>query len=409
MSLRIPIILAFFCFLYSCRQPADLVETVTPANGKWLLVIDLGEQLLPVDLQLSNNEEGRIIEVRNADERIPVSNIVINGDSLTIRMPLFDSEFKGIIESEHRISGVWTNHLRKTNNRLPFVATHGVKSRFPSSGTAPDVQGKWAVSFSPDSEDQYPAIGLFEQDGNTVTGTFLTETGDYRYLQGVAANDSILLSCFDGSHAFLFKGKVHGDSIHGMFWSGAHWSEPWSAYRNADAELTNPDSLTFLKEGYDMVDFSFRSTSGNLLSPKDEFYKNKVLLVQVMGTWCPNCIDETRLLSELYGKYNDQGLEVIALAFEKGHDKEAVNAGLKRFKESLGIQYDIAYAGFASKDSAAAKLPFLNHVMSYPTCIVIGRDGMVKKIRTGFSGPGTGDHYAHYKAGFEDFLVALLE
>ena len=67
-----------------------------------------------------------------------------------------------------------------------------------------------------------PVFSNSTPDGR-VTGTFLTETGDYRYLEGVVDGDSLKLSCFDGSHAFLFHAALDQDSFRGRFWSGTHW------------------------------------------------------------------------------------------------------------------------------------------------------------------------------------------
>jgi thiol-disulfide isomerase/thioredoxin len=293
---------------------------------------------------------------------------------------------------------------------VPFVARAGQTHRFdgPSDGAA-SIAGTWEVHFNKHSSDGYNAIGLFQQhaDGR-ATGTFLTETGDYRYLEGAVSGDSMRLSCFDGSHAFLFSATLDGDSLMGRFWSGTHWQEPWVAYRNPTYQLRDPDSLTCLREGYSMIDFQFPDLEGQLVSPSDQRFKDKVLMVQIMGSWCPNCVDETILLNEVYKSYADQGLEVIAVAFEKYTDQTKAVDGLKRFRETLGVEYTIVHGGLASKEMAAAALPFLDRVMSYPTCIFVDRKGMVRRIRTGFYGPSTGEHYRTYSRNLHTFVRELL-
>jgi hypothetical protein len=54
------------------------------------------------------------------------------------------------------------------------------------------------------------------------------------------------------------------------------------------------------------------------------------------------------------------------------------------------------------------KLPMLNHVLSYPTTIFIDKTGALRKIHTGFNGPGTGDKYIEFKTDFEGFVSELL-
>ncbi len=49
-------------------------------------------------------------------------------------------------------------------------------------------------------------------------------------------------------------------------------------------------------------------------------FKNKVVIVDIMGTWCPNCHDEEPLLVDLYNRYHKDGLEIVGLAYEYTDD-----------------------------------------------------------------------------------------
>ena len=372
--------------------------------------LDLGGKVLPFSFSLDRASDSLwVVIIHNGAEEIAVSDVVIGGDSISIRMPLFDSEFIGKIANDSLINGRWYNHLKGPDYSLPFRALAGAAHRFPIGSSTGLVSGSWETHFSHGTPDAYNAIGVFNADAKGgLTGTFLTETGDYRYLEGGLHNDSLRLSCFDGSHAFLFEAALNGDSLIGRFWSGSHWQEPWVATRNEEYKLRDPDSLTTLREGYDMIDFRFPDTEGKLVSSRDEQFRGRVLMVQVMGSWCPNCVDETRLLQEVYTKDHDRGLEIISIAFEKQADQERAIEGLKRFKTALDVHYPVLYGGLASKEVASAKLPFLEHLMSYPTCVFIDRAGRVRRIRTGFYGPGTGPHYDHYKRNLDVFLEGML-
>lgn len=408
---------ALFLFLLLCfgacssNNGDNGPKASTPATGSWRMDLMIGPKRIPFrfDLELKENRTWGV-RMYNAEETILVDDVTLSGDSIRIRMPLYDSEFIGVVRSSDRIEGSWHNYLRGPDYTIPFVATSGKQGRFITKNRAStNVSGQWAARFTPDDGDEYPGIGLFQQDASgLITGTFLTETGDYRYLEGVLSGDSLLLSCFDGSHAFLFEARILNDSMEGRFWSGTHWQTAWTALRDDRATLRHPDSLTRLREGYDMVDFRFPDLQGRLVSPKDEAYKEKVLLVQIMGSWCPNCVDETRLLNEMYGRYHDQGLEIISIAFEKQADTSRAIEGLKRFRDVLDVRFPILYAGSSSKASASEKLPFLDHVMSFPTCIMVDRRGHVRRIRTGIYGPSTGAHYIAYRNHLGAFLEQLL-
>ncbi len=397
--------------LLACGQGDRSAKVIAPQVGAWRMELELNGPTLPFLFDLEQNADGGwMMYVHNGAETIDVDDIALQGDSITIRMPLFDSEFKGRLVSSDRMEGEWLNHLKGPDYRIPFIATAGRQDRFRSNGARhTSISGQWEVRFNPHAAEAYPAIGLFEeQEEGRTTGTFMTETGDYRYLEGVVQGDSLKLSCFDGSHAFLFKAALSGDSMVGRFWSGTHWQEPWIAHRNPGFKLRDPDSLTFLREGYDMVDFRFPDLSGTSVSPNDPEYKGKVVMIQIMGSWCPNCVDETRLLNELWERYHEQGLEVLSVAFEKYEDPARALEGLERFRDALDVRYPILYAGRSSKAVASEKLPFLNHVMSFPTCIMVDRQGKVRRIRTGNYGPSTGQHYINYKRSLEVFVERLL-
>lgn len=401
--------IAFALFASCAVKERSLPE---PRRGIWRMELDLNGPMLPFNFSLQKTAVGQwIMVVHNGSENITVSDIALRQDSLLMRMPLFDSEFRGVVKSDSLIEGRWFNYLKGPEYSIAFRATAGDSTRFAerTNVSAQSVSGIWETHFSGGAPEAYNAVGVFESgDGNKVSGTFMTETGDYRFLQGSLIGDSLYLSCFDGSHAFLFRAALRGDSLHGTYWSGVHWKEPWCARRNAAYTLRDPDSLTTLREGYDMIDFRFQDLNGSWVTPRDSTFLGKPLMVQVMGSWCPNCVDETRLLNEVYAKYRNRGLGVIAIAFEKYDDPARAIGGLKRFQQTLGIQYPLLYGGNASKDEAGAKLPFLDHLMSYPTCIFIDRGGVVRRIRTGFYGPGTGGHYDHYKQNLDSFIEQLL-
>ena len=384
------------------------LEKPVQLEGTWHFALNIGKQNIPFEAELIN-ENGKLqFYAVNGEERIRADEFELERDSIFIRLPIFNTSLIGKVEDD-RIVGQFQDHSRKGDYLIPFIATRGSRTRFPVvSEPNMDVSGRWKVEFSPGSDNQYMAIGEFTQKGDTAFGTFLTTTGDYRYLEGNVSGDSLLLSCFDGSHVFLFKAKVSGNNIEGMFWSGCHWNENWSGTRDENFELPDPTTLTFLKPGYSEVDFSFQNLKGETVSLKDAKYADKVVIVQIMGSWCPNCMDETAYLVSLYNKFNAQGLEVISLAFERGDSPETKLRSLSRLKDHFSIPYEILLAGSASKTEAAAKLPMLNHVLSFPTAIYIDRKGKVRRIHTGFSGPGTGEYYKEFVEETDQFVTQML-
>ena len=299
----------------------------------------------------------------------------------------------------------------KGDYRITFRAVHGKDYRFTDLQKTPatDISGRWETTFGVDTDNPYKAVGIFEQQNNHLTGTFQTETGDYRYLEGTVQGNKFYLSCFDGAHAFLFEGKIQEDNtLLGAFLSGKHYKTLWQATRNEDYVLTNPDSLTFLNPGYTHFDFAFENVEGKTISLSDPQFDNKIKLVQIMGTWCPNCLDETRFLQEYMQNNKNPDITWISLAFERYRDKAKAIAVLQNYKKSLLLDHEILLAGYANKKEAAEVLPMLNHVLSYPTLIFIDKNNTVRRIHTGFSGPATQD-YADFVKEFDTFVRQLLE
>lgn len=389
-------------FLFSCSTKQALKP------GAWRGLVDVQGQELPMNFEVAVNDNEYQITLKNLDEKILLDEIEIKDDSVIMHMHIFDTEIRAKIDGE-TLSGYYTKNYEK-DYKLPFTASFGKEYRFVevSNDTFEDFSGTYDVDFVHEG-DTTVAVGIFNQTGNQVSGTFLTTIGDYRYLEGNVVNDQMMLSTFDGNHSFLFKArKLEDGSLTGDYWSGLSWYESWTGIPNANAALPDAESLTFLKEGFDKIEFSFPDLSGIMVSLTDDQFKNKVLILQIFGTWCPNCMDETRFLSQWYSKNKDKEVKILGLAYEAKDDFDYASDRVKKMKERLSVPYDLVIAGYKDKEEAAKTLPMLNHIMSFPTTIFIGKDGKVKRIHTGFSGPGTGIHYERFIQRFNETINACL-
>lgn len=403
-------------FMMACNNIATpLKQELTP--GIWRGVIHLQEQELPFHFRLSGTApDSLFLTLLNGEEELAAGQVTVKGDSLVMPMHIFDTQINAVIQEDGSLKGVWQKNYAD-NYQLPFMAVfedpQKKGKRFNTSDTPPatSLSGRWAVNFlGEDTTTTQPnAVGIFEQRGNSLTGTFLTPTGDYRYLEGSVAGDEFSLSAFDGEHAFLFKGNVRStDRLEGTFWSGKTWEEKWVATRNENASLPHADSLTFLKPGYDQLSFSFPNLEGELVSLTDSAYRNKVVIVQLFGSWCPNCMDETKFLADWYRRNQSKEVAIIGLAYEKKDDFEYARQRVLKMADKLNVGYDFLIAGTSDKQQAAETLPMLNHVLAFPTTIFLDKSGTIRRIHTGFSGPGTGAAYEAYVEDFNLFVDKLL-
>ncbi len=337
------------------------------------------------------------IEFRNAEETIIVDDIHFGldrktaFDTITINFPTYDTYFKGILD-EGIIEGHW--HVNyKENYRIPFIAFHGQDHRFTTVKTTPaDFDGKWDITFDYDTEDPYKAIGIFKQKGNYIDGTVMTETGDYRYLEGEVQENKMKLSVFDGAHAFYFEAKNTGEkNITGVFKSGKHYTSNWIAERNEDIELGNPFELTKVIDPQYNWQKSFTNVRGEEESLVSEKWQEAdIKIVNIIGSWCPNCKDETRFLKQYLTENADKNIYMTSVCFERYKDDLERNLKqIQTYKSQMEIPWRMLYGGYASKALASEQFPFLNKIISYPTMMIIDKEDKIKYIHTGFNGPAT--------------------
>jgi thiol-disulfide isomerase/thioredoxin len=391
--------------------------------GEWRAILRSSGGELPFTLLIEERDGRLYAYALNGTERAPFSDVQINGHQVEMAFAWYDAEIRADVESDGQVlTGRWRKTAADGNSVLGFRAERGAgQSRFkplqltklePGAQRAlPDVSGEWAAEFT-DEDGSEPAQGEFRQDGKHVSGTFLTPTGDYRFLEGSFEDGVLRLSTFDGAHAFLFVARAdENGELTGDFWSRDSYHATWVAHRRVEGEEVVPDGWTLVGVNNDEARFTFAfdDLNGERVTQGDPRFEGKVVVVNLFGSWCPNCNDEAPLLAEWYREFRDSGLEIVGLAFEYTGDVERDRRQMARYADRHGIEYTLLLGGTSDKTDAAANLPDVDRVIAYPTTVFIGRDGTVRKIYSGFSGPGTGEHYEQLKADFEELIKTLLK
>ncbi len=392
-------------FFWGCEPAKPVLKT-----GTWRGVLEIQGQELPFNFRVSKDSTGGFdVYLKNAKEELLLDEVIFKNDSVDFVLHAFDAQLRVAINGDS-LTGYFILNYRD-NYRIPFNAAFGQDFRFApteSKEVSTNFSGKYQVLFTNES-DTTQAVGLVTQRGSYAEGTFLTTTGDYRFLEGSVFHDTLFLSTFDGNHTYLFKAYKQNDStLLGDYWSGKSFHQNWKGIKTERASLPNPESLTYLKEGYDRIEFDFPDVNGNLVSLKDDKFKNKVVILQIFGTWCPNCMDETKFLSPWYSENKDRGVEILGLAYERKDDFVYASGRVKKMKEKWNVPYDFVIAGVDDKAKASETLPALNQLVAFPTTIFIGKDGKVKHIHTGYEGPGTGIYHERFVERFNQIVNELL-
>jgi thiol-disulfide isomerase/thioredoxin len=397
-----------------------LIFFVTPGitqslikQGLWHASINRpdGKQIV-FNLRSAIEKSKTVLYIVNASESMRVPDVKIARDSIFINMPVFESGFKAKIISKDSISGVWHRASIAKRIEIPFTATAKNPQRFvPVNGNATqNAKGKWAISFKSYRGNISPAIGEFQQVNNKVTGSVLSPTGDDRYLEGIVSGDSLYLSGFDGIHALLYTAKIDGSNIDGILYSGEKGKETFTGSLSDNPTLPNSAAMSVKNGEEGSLDFTFKDLDSNDVSINDDRFKNKVVIVDIMGSWCPNCMDETAFLSDYYKKNKARGVEVISLAYELTTNFTRSKNSLLKFKNRFDVTYPILITGVSVADSLKTEktLSQLTSIKMFPSTIIIDKKGKVSKIDTGFEGPGTGEYYTNYIKEFTGYIDKLL-
>lgn len=312
--------------------------------------------------------------------------------------------FNGTLTLVSASTGYWTDSLRpKTETgayRVPFRLTEAA-----AITDSQPVAGCWDVWFGESSTEQEGTADAqldLRSNKGQIEGTMRTPTGDYRYLTGQFDGDELTLQTFDGAHLFYF-GATFTDNrwTSGHFYSGNHYHTTWTAAPAKPWDLgvmltqLNPpvDSL-FVR----LVDADGTPYVRNLLPAK-----GRVTVLDVLGTWCPNCMDEVRLLSALPMDHADQ----FSVAFERPDSAAEAYKRLDAFRSEMGVDWDVILGGKANKQVAADAFPFLDRIVSFPTTLFIQDDGTVH-VHSGFNGPATGEAYEEEVAAFMRYSAPAI-
>jgi peroxiredoxin len=396
----------------ACHREAPQTGSAPAVGmGTYRAVLTLPGGELPFGLELHPAGTTTVGFLVNGKERVKLDDVTIVGAHLEIRMPGYENRLIADAKGDELQGEVVLVKLGGKQQHIPLHAQRGREFRFFESAATDntDVSGRWAVNFSDDGAKPEVAVGEFTQSHDVVSGTFLTDSGDHRFLAGQVRGDRLYLSTFDGAHAFLYTAKVAADgALAGDFWSGTAYHERWAAKRDANAALPDAYTLTAMRAGSKHFDFAFPDLAGHTVTSKDPAFQGKVLIVALAGSWCPNCHDEAAFLEPLYREYRGRGVEIVSLMFEHFGDFPHAAEATQRFRQHYGIEYTTLVAGISDKDEAAKKLPMLDHFTAFPTTIFIDRKGDVRKIHTGFSGPATGDHYTRFVDEVKTTLDQLL-
>jgi len=380
-------------------------------DGIWRGQLSVKDNQAPFLFEVKNakTQQATVI-LMNGEERVELKGVICRRDSVIIPIESYDAVIKAAVSGD-KLQGRFLKNYIPNDPGVIFQAQFNNTNRFTSVPNPIDVpvDGKWDVLFVEDKGDTTHNVGIFKTKDHVVTGSILTNSGDMRFLEGTYTATGVLLSAFAGLSPYLIELNFIGkDRFEGTFYT-TRGKTKLIGTRNDKAGLADPYSLTKMKPGKETLSFKLPNIMGQQISLGDERYKNKVVIVSILGSWCPNCLDEMKYLAPWYKANNNRGVEIVGLSFERKDDFAYAKAAISRLKVKYGTEYEILFAGKVGEEATSKALPEVEKVSSYPTTIFIDKKGKVRKIYTGYNGPATGLFYDEFKDEFNKLIDGLLE
>jgi thiol-disulfide isomerase/thioredoxin len=384
--------------------PAALSESVA---GLWNATVNVAGTEIPFKIEFSGDGAAVKGWFFNGDAHEESSSGEFKGGSLVLNFDSYAAVLKATVKD-----GVLDGEYKSSRGKAQAIHAVRASTQTASEVHAPNISGLWYLEGVNSSKKGEKAWRFFvQQKGAEVTASILRVDGDTGALSGAYKDGKFVLSHFSGARPSMLTVTPQADGTLALELSGQHHEGVISGLRPEVArakglpEPVDATAHTAVKDPSQPFTFSFPDLNGKIVSNTDAKFRNRVVLINITGSWCPNCHDEAPFLASLYNKYHAQGLEIVALSFEEAAQLENP-VRLKAFIKEYGINYTVLLGGETS--TAKEKLTQALDWDSWPTTFFVGRDGLVKQVHAGFPGPGSGELYKQATHEFTAEVERLL-
>jgi thiol-disulfide isomerase/thioredoxin len=385
-----------------------LLASGQSVEGTWDATVTMNNVSVPFRMEIDGTGADVHSYFFNGDDRVNPSSIgTFQNGSLVLAFDSYATQLEATLKG-----GILTGtYGGGSGNPYAFQAKRHDPSLVASSDQhAPDISGLWEIQVkSPKGESAWHFV--VNQKGAKIDAAILRVDGDTGTLSGNFKDGKFFLSHFTGERPFYVEVTPQSDGSLQLQIASFHDTQNSVALRPAEARARNlappddPTQHTKVKDPAQPLRFSFPDMNGRIVSSTDEQFQGKVVLVNITGSWCPNCHDEAPLLEELYQKYRGHGLEIVALDFEPAEQLKSLSRA-RAFIKRYGIEYTYLIAGEPSQMNE--KIPQVENLNAWPTTFFIARNGLVRTIHTGFTSRASGELDSRLKDDVRNEIGQLL-
>jgi thiol-disulfide isomerase/thioredoxin len=375
----------------------------TGVAGRWRAQLELagGPLRFHMDLAEDGGLSGRLC---NADTCDPFSVVrALPGDSVLLEMGDYAAAIRAHVTADSLV-GFYRNVGNRGPRTIPFRASRGT---WPVAPPDDQLLGLWDATYNPDTNPS-PRVLDFRRTERGLEGTIISNTGDAGLFWGEYEEGRFVMSHFDGSFVYMLTGEIEGDTLRGIFHAGLTSQRPFVAVRSTGEPHLTPPTEMVEADTTSAFEWAFPDLDGNLVTNEDPRFQDKVVIVEIFGTWCPTCHDSAPTMVELYDRFRDRGLEIVGLAYEVTGDPEVDGALVRRYAEKFGIEFPLLLAGVNDSESPNATQPQLDGPIAFPTAIFLDASGRVRRVHSGFYGPALGEVHEELEAELINFTEELL-
>ena len=385
-----------------------LLASGQSVEGMWDATVTVNTVSVPFRIEIDGTGADVHSYFFNGDDRVNPSNSgTFQNGSLVLTFDSYATKLEATLNN-----GILTGtYGGGSGNPYAFQAKRRDPSLVRSSDQhAPDISGLWEIQVkSPKGESAWHLV--VNQTGAKIDAAILRVDGDTGTLSGNFKDGNFILSHFTGERPFYVEATPRSDGSLQLQIASFHDTQNLVALRPAEARARNlappddPTEHTKVKDPTQPLRFSFPDLSGRVVSNTDDRFQGKVVLVNITGSWCPNCHDEAPFLEEVYRKYHGLGLEIVALDFEPAEQLKSLSR-VQAFIKRYGIEYTYLIAGEPSQLNE--KIPQAENLNAWPTTFFVGRNGLVRSIHAGFTSHASGELDSRLKDSVRTEIAQLL-